>query len=251
MKTNMKLKTITAVLFTLAILGGSIQTQAQRRSSNGTTVDREKRETRTTRESNEHRKVDEHRQEKPEYQVKHTDNNDRIARSRENEEIRERKSKSNFSESYDFRRDDRDRRKYNKPDYHSSKPDYRHNNKPDYHHPSHDWDRDRGNHHSYYVHPQYGRVYRKFDRNPYIFRYPQGRYYYYDGHFCEYRTGLGYVIIDAPLFTVFSELPFACKRIRIDGRVYYRYNGLYFEAHPHGYRLVPSPQRGVHLSINF
>jgi Ni/Co efflux regulator RcnB len=102
----------------------------------------------------------------------------------------------------------------------------------------------------FYYHPNYGRTYRRFHSDPFVFRYKHGRYYYYNGYFCDYRPGIGYVIIDIPYLTVFTELPFRCKRIGFHGNVYYQYGNLYFEALPYGYRLVPSPFR-INISATF
>lgn len=235
MKTKMNFRNLAAVLITTVIVASSMQVDAQRRNDSKT-VREDKNEQPTAREKYEQKQRSENRDDRSDHQYNHSQKSDRTARLRDNEEIRERKSKFDPDDRYDFRKHDSHKynRKYEKPNFHKHESEWRNDD----------------HRRMYYHHPKYGKVYRKFDHNPHVFRHQHGRYYYYDGHFCEFRNGLGYVIIDAPLFTVFGELPFACKRIRIDGRIYYRYNGLYFESHPHGYRLVPSPYK-VHLSFNF
>jgi len=58
---------------------------------------------------------------------------------------------------------------------------------------------------NYYNHPRYGRVYQRFDHNPFVFNSNRGNYYYYGNHFYNYRQGIGYCMIEPPL-NIFNEI---------------------------------------------
>jgi hypothetical protein len=103
---------------------------------------------------------------------------------------------------------------------------------------------------NYYYHQKYGKTYRSFHSNPLVFKHQNGSYHYYNGNFCQYKQGVGYVEISTPYHTVFSKLPFRVKRVRIHGHVYYTNGSMYFEKHNHGYCLVQAPHRSF-ISIRF
>jgi len=107
----------------------------------------------------------------------------------------------------------------------------------------------RGNR-DYYDHQRYGRVYQRFDRDPYVFNSDRGNYYYYGNHFYNYRRGIGYCMIDPPRNIYFRQLPFDCERIDMDGEVFFRNGDLFFQLSPRGYVIVPSPV-GISISAGF
>lgn len=93
----------------------------------------------------------------------------------------------------------------------------------------------------YYHHPRYGHVIKRFDFKPFVFRYRDIPYYYYDGSFFTYRRGIGYIYVDTPIDIVFSELPFGFERVYLNGVLYFRVGDLFFELFPDGFRLVHYP----------
>lgn len=238
MKTTIKIRLFAiTVLMAAIVAGNNFKANAQHRDSRN-----DKRETR--KESTNFNKS----LEKGRSDHSRNDNNDR--------EIRTYSDTRRFG---DAKQNDANRRHENER-YDSNQGRYKGNDskshngwgkyeKPVYHKP-YDSNYRHAEHRDIYVHPKYGKTYRKFYSNPFVFRHKHGRYYYYDGHFCDYRPGIGYVIIDIPYLTVFTELPFHCNRIRLFGNTYYQYGNLYFEPLPYGYRLVPSPVQ-VHISARF
>ena len=114
--------------------------------------------------------------------------------------------------------------RYNRNEYH---PSY---NKRNYH-----------SHQDYYNHPQYGRVYNRFEHNPVVFRHHDCDYYYYGNNFYRYRDGIGYCAVEAPRHEYFRYLPVECRRVYINGQVFFRNGDLFFQLSPNGYVLVPSP----------
>jgi hypothetical protein len=96
-------------------------------------------------------------------------------------------------------------------------------------------------HRNYFEHPHYGRVYSRFDHDPIIFRHSHGNYFYSDNHFYVYRDGIGYCSVEPPRNVYFSELPFDCSRVRINGQVFFRNGDLFFQLSRRGYVIVPSP----------
>jgi len=123
---------------------------------------------------------------------------------------------------------------------HSERSEYR---------PQYSGNYNRGNR-DYYNHPQYGRVYQRFDHNPIVFNHDRDNYYYYGNHFYNYRRGIGYCMIDPPRNIYFRDLPFDCDRIDLNGEVFFRNGDLFFQLSPRGYVIVPSPI-GISISARF
>ena len=105
-------------------------------------------------------------------------------------------------------------------------------------------------HSNYFEHPRYGRVYNRFDRNPIVFSHRMGDYYYYNDHFYRYNDGIGYCVVEPPRNVYFSYLPEDCRRVHINGHVFFRVGDLYFQTSSYGYAMVPSPLE-VHISARF
>lgn len=101
-----------------------------------------------------------------------------------------------------------------------------------------------------YDHPKYGRVYHRFERNPYVLRHSHGDYYYSDNRFYTYRDGIGYCVAEPPRHVYFRELPFHCTRVYSNGREYYRNGDLFFRLSARGYVIVPAPVE-FNVSIRF
>lgn len=93
----------------------------------------------------------------------------------------------------------------------------------------------------YYSHPQYGRVYRRFDSRPVVLRHDHRDYYYYGNRFYEFRPGIGYCVVNFPDRMYFDRLPLACESVYVNGSHYYRHGNLYFRVFRGGYVVVPSP----------
>lgn len=158
---------------------------------------------------------------------------------------------------------DRDRKEYrddnsNSSDHWKGRNDDRHGNKKhfkEYNHDRNDRDyqysqrysngRDYERQH-YYNHPQYGRVYQRFDDQPIVFRHSHGDYYYHGNQFYTYRDGVGYCPSETPRDVYFRDLPFDCNRLQVNGQVFFRHGDLYFSHSSRGYLIVPSP-----LQLNF
>jgi hypothetical protein len=65
-------------------------------------------------------------------------------------------------------------------------------------------------------------------------------YYYYDNVY--YRSGSGgYVVVDAPVATVFRETPSGYAPVVINGITYYVNNGVYYVYTSYGYQIVQPP----------
>lgn len=96
----------------------------------------------------------------------------------------------------------------------------------------------------YAYHPKYGHVLTKFPHNPVIFwstaRIP---FYFDNGFFYRYHSGIGYVWVNDPYDLWFSELPYGAVRVRISGHTYYRLGNAYFVAGLRGFRLAVVPDR--------
>jgi len=233
--TKIRLFAITALMAAI-VAGSSFEASAQHRDSrNGKKVER--RESPSSQKSYTSKRDDHSRSDGSDREIRSYSDTRRYSDAKQNDSYRRHEN--------EYRNNDRDRH-----DGNSSHNDWNNHGygKPNYH--KHYEVERHASHHDYYHHPKYGKTYRKFYSNPYVFRHNHGRYYYYDGHFCNYRPGIGYVVVDIPYLTVFTELPFHCARVRIHGDVYYQYGDLYFEPMPIGYRLVPSPIR-IHISAQF
>lgn len=100
---------------------------------------------------------------------------------------------------------------------------------------------ERNDRSAYYTHPQYGRVYSRFDRTPVVLRHGHDNYYYYGNRFYTFRPGIGYCSVDFPRNMYFERLPYACDDVYVNGLRYYRYGNLYFRLFRGGYLVVPSP----------
>lgn len=94
---------------------------------------------------------------------------------------------------------------------------------------------------NYFNHPQYGRVYRRFDRNPIVFENSRGNYYYSNNNFYRYNDGIGYCMVEPPRDIYFSNLPIECEQVYINDQEYFRNGDLYFQLSNRGYFIVPSP----------
>ncbi len=167
------------------------------------------------------------------------------------------------SRNYNKSDKNRDRKEYrndhsNRSDYSTGRNDEHYGDKSHFkvHNRGRD-DRDYGynqghsneNYHAqqgYYNHPQYGRVYRRFEDRPIVFRHSHGDYYYHGNQFYTYRDGVGYCPAESPRGMYFSDLPFDCNRVQVNGQVFFRHDDLYFSHSTRGYAIVPSP-----LEVNF
>ncbi len=238
MKTTTKIRlfAITALMATIAA-GSSFEANAQQRNSRDSRNNQREDRKESSFNQKSYNNRDGHsrndrdaREIRPSGDIRQQDKISKsdVYRRHENENKRYAPDKNKGKNPYDAPK------KYEKPNYHKHYDGkYSHNQHPDFYH-----------------HPTYGKTYRRFYTTPYVLQHGHGRYYYYNGHFCSYRPGIGYVTVNVPFLTVFSHLPFHCKKVRIHGNVYYRYGNLYFEALPIGYRLVPSPVQ-VHISARF
>ncbi|HZL08398.1 MAG TPA: DUF6515 family protein [Prolixibacteraceae bacterium] len=103
---------------------------------------------------------------------------------------------------------------------------------------------------NYYNHPQYGRVYNRFDCNPIVFENTRGNYYYFGNHFYRYQRGIGYYVVEAPRSEYFSRLPVDYRRVQVNGNVFFRNGDVFFQLSHRGYRIVPSPIE-VQFSVRF
>lgn len=103
---------------------------------------------------------------------------------------------------------------------------------------------------NYFDHPQYGRVYNKFDRSPVVFKHHRGDYYYYGNNFYRYNRGIGYCVTEPPRNVYFSHLPVNCNRIRINGHLFFRHGDIFFTHSSRGYVIVPSPV-DIQLTVRF
>jgi len=100
------------------------------------------------------------------------------------------------------------------------------------------------NHHSqrdYFNHPIYGRVYHRFEHSPLVFETPRGNYYYSGNNFYRYHQGLGYCVVEPPHQIYFRHLPNECRRVYLNGEVFFSSGDLFFQYSTKGYVLVPSP----------
>jgi hypothetical protein len=138
-----------------------------------------------------------------------------------------------------------DRNKNEKSDKYSRKDDnYQSEYHPKY---SKNWNRRDNN---YYEHRQYGRVYKRFDREPSVYSCGRDNYYYYGNHFYNYRRGIGYCAVDAPRNVYFRHLPADCERVYVNGQVFFRNGDFFFQLSPRGYSIVSSPVE-VRISARF
>lgn len=102
---------------------------------------------------------------------------------------------------------------------------------------------------NYFEHPKYGRVYERFDRNPVVFHHDRDDYYYYGDHFYSYRRGVGYCVVEPPRNVYFRQLPVACERVYVNGKVLFRNGDLLFQLSNRGYALVNLPR--ISISARF
>ncbi|MDX9880857.1 MAG: hypothetical protein RBS73_02250 [Prolixibacteraceae bacterium] len=236
MKTTTKIRlfAITALMATI-VAGTSLEVNGQQRDSRNGKKE-ERKESPSTRKFEDNKRNDHSRDDRSAREIRSHSDINRYGDTRQNDI---------------YRRHENERRNYGNQEHkgNSSHSHWDKHKKPD-HRKHYDTGKHAGHYHHYYHHPKYGKIYPRFYSNPFVFHHKHGRYYYYDGHFCDYRPGIGYIVVDIPYLTIFSELPFHCTRVRIHGNVYYRYGNLYFEALPIGYRLVPSPIQ-VHISARF
>jgi hypothetical protein len=99
-------------------------------------------------------------------------------------------------------------------------------------------------HRYYYHHPRYGHVIRRFEVMPVAFYHDHRRYYCYNGHFFNFRPGIGYILVDLPYGFTFDYLPGGYyERVYINGYLYFRVGNLFFESTGYGFRLVHYPER--------
>lgn len=237
MKTTTKIRLFAITVLMAAIVAGTnFEASAQRRDSKNNQRET-KKENKTNYKSLDKGRIDHSKNDRSDREIRSYSDTRRFEDAKKNDNHRRQvtnRHDDNHNKYQDNSKSNYNKGKYNNPVYH--KP-YSTNYK-------------YAEHRNVYMHSKYGKTYRKFNSNPYVFRHNHGRYYYYDGHFCDYRPGIGYVIIDIPYLTVFNELPFRCNRVCLLGNTYYQYGNLYFQALPHGYRLVPSPVQ-VHISARF
>ena len=168
-------------------------------------------------------------------------NNRKSNKSDRNKDRREyRNDHYNSSDNWEGRNDDRqgDRKHYK---------EYSHGrNDGDYQYSEHYSNRPAYGRQSYYNHPQYGRVYQRFDDQPIVFRHSHGDYYYHGNQFYTFRDGVGYCPTEYPRNVYFRDLPFDCNRVQVNGQVFFRHGDFYFSHSQRGYIMVPSP-----LEVNF
>lgn len=255
MKTTIKIRLFAiTVLMAAIVAGNNFEANAQHRDSRNDKKET-KRESSSYNKSFEKSRNDHSRNDRNDREIRSYSDTRRYGDAKQNDVYRRHENerresdqdryRGNNNSHNDWGKSDQDRYKGNRKPHN----DWGKYEKPVYHKP-YDSNYRHAEHRDIYVHPKFGRTYRKFYSNPFVFRHNHGRYYYYDGHFCDYRPGIGYVIVDIPYLTVFTELPFRCTRIRLFGNTYYQYGNLYFEPLSYGYRLVPSPLQ-VHISARF
>lgn len=104
--------------------------------------------------------------------------------------------------------------------------------------------------HRYSYHPRYGRVVVAFGTTPLRFTNDYGRYYYSNGDYYRYHSGVGYILVDAPREMYFRDLPEGYHRVKVRDRVYYRCGDQYFSHGNKGFHLVAQPD-GIHLGVSF
>jgi hypothetical protein len=151
---------------------------------------------------------------------------------------------------------ERNRNEYRSPGYHHEETarnewnehlnrdrndeDYKYRGNHNEYHPKY-----YSNHHhaqpDYFNHPKYGRVYQRFEHNPIVFETRGGNYYYSGNNFYRYHEGIGYCVVEPPSHIYFRRLPFECRRVYLNGEVFFSNGSLFFQYSPKGYVLVPSP----------
>lgn len=102
----------------------------------------------------------------------------------------------------------------------------------------------------YFNHPQYGRVYQRFDYNPIVLHRDRDNYYYYGNNFYTYRRGIGYCVVEPPRNVYFRTLPDECERVYVNGNILFRHGDLFFQLSPRGYSIVTAPIQ-VRISARF
>lgn len=131
---------------------------------------------------------------------------------------------------------------------------YEHNNRNKYesrieYHPKYTKKYKYG-HSNYFDHPRYGKVYSRFDHNPVVFKHRHGDYYYYNNHFYRYHRGVGYCVVEPPRHVYFNHLPDDCRRVRVNGQVFFQLGDVFFRPSVQGYAVVQAPV-GIHISASF
>jgi hypothetical protein len=99
------------------------------------------------------------------------------------------------------------------------------------------------NNSNYWYYPGYGHILRGFRTNPVVFYAGRIPFYFEDGFFFRYHRGIGYVWVEDPLDIWFTDLPRGVEKVRIGGRMYFRFGNAYFESGPRGFRLALLPDR--------
>ena len=236
MKTTIKFRFFATTLLMAAIVAGTnFEASAQNRENRNGKKE-ERRESPSNQKFNTRKRDNQSQNDRSGREVRPHNEGNRYSDAKPDNNYRRREN--------EYRNNDQDRKR--EPNYRN---DLEKQKKPNYQ-KHYDGKDEHATRPDSYVHPKYGRTYRSFHNNPFVLNHNRGRYYYYDGHFCDYRPGIGYVIIDIPYLTVFTRLPFHCNRVKVRGRTFYQYGSLYFEALPVGYRLVPSPIQ-INISAHF
>lgn len=100
----------------------------------------------------------------------------------------------------------------------------------------------RDNRH-YWYYPEYGHILRGFLHEPVVFYSGNIPYYFEDGFFYRFYPGIGYVWVEEPYGIWFNELPYRAVKVRIGGKVYFRFGNAYFSLGHFGFHLVVLPDR--------
>jgi hypothetical protein len=96
---------------------------------------------------------------------------------------------------------------------------------------------------NYWYYPEYGHILRGFRHEPFLFYSGQIPFFFEDGFFFRYYTGIGYVWIEDPYDIWFNDLPYQAVRVRISGRMYFKLGNAFFERGTWGFRLALLPDR--------
>jgi hypothetical protein len=75
------------------------------------------------------------------------------------------------------------------------------------------------------------------------------KYFHSNGRYYQ-RRHLEYVVVSEPVGVIISNVPTGCRKVYIDGSIYYTYNGNYYLQIAGGYRLVDRPLARVREEVS-
>ncbi|MDP4184663.1 MAG: hypothetical protein Q8862_05815 [Bacteroidota bacterium] len=103
--------------------------------------------------------------------------------------------------------------------------------------------------HECFRNPQYGWVVTRFASEPVVIRERDWDCYYSDGTYYRYYPRVGYVVTDAPYDTYVNELPDGCRRVRVNGEIYFSLGNMFFSPSGMGFRMVHPPVGNLSFSF--